>query len=312
MCPAPPLPSLPRSCSASAAKPGSTSAQPPATPASPSNSCRAVRFRPITRMSPVLWCRGYRSGMNSAPHAAAPRWIGRRVTEREKAAIFVPADTSPQEVRDCLHEELAQAMGPLNDLYQLPNSVFNDDNFNTVLTSFDMMMLRMHYAPELHSGMTQAEVAGRLPGMLVADQSRWRGCATGRPCRHTPRMDHRHGRRTWAAQFGPRTQGGSTAGVDHRHGAGLARRPHGFQPVRRLAVCILGSDPASSAARLYRGRAHLSQPARRDHSCSPCRYAACRSCPVAGQCRQMPSRCADRAIPGDARRRECRHAGQPC
>jgi len=34
---------------------------------------------------------------------------------------------SPQEVRDCLHEELAQALGPLNDLYRLPDSVFNDD-----------------------------------------------------------------------------------------------------------------------------------------------------------------------------------------
>ncbi|MEL6681301.1 MAG: DUF2927 domain-containing protein, partial [Pseudomonadota bacterium] len=35
---------------------------------------------------------------------------------REKAAIFLPSDAAPQEVRDCLHEELAQALGPLNDL----------------------------------------------------------------------------------------------------------------------------------------------------------------------------------------------------
>ena len=28
--------------------------------------------------------------------------------------VFVPADASPQELRDCLHEELAQALGPLN------------------------------------------------------------------------------------------------------------------------------------------------------------------------------------------------------
>ncbi|HEY6918477.1 MAG TPA: DUF2927 domain-containing protein, partial [Tabrizicola sp.] len=87
-------------------------------------------------------------------------WAG--VTQRETAAIFIPVDTSPQEIRDCLHEELAQALGPLNDLYRLPNSVFNDDNFHSVLTSFDMDMLRMTYSPTLSSGMSRAEVAARL------------------------------------------------------------------------------------------------------------------------------------------------------
>ena len=90
-----------------------------------------------------------------------------RITKREKATIFVPADTSPQEIRDCLHEELAQAMGPLNDLFRLPDSVFNDDNFHAVLTGFDMLMLRVHYAPELRSGMNEAEVAARLPAILA-------------------------------------------------------------------------------------------------------------------------------------------------
>lgn len=88
------------------------------------------------------------------------------VTRRTRASIFIPADTSPQEIRDCLHEELAQALGPLNDLYRLPNSVFNDDNFHSVLTSFDMTILRATYAPELASGMTRAEVAARLPALL--------------------------------------------------------------------------------------------------------------------------------------------------
>ncbi|MGL6209946.1 MAG: DUF2927 domain-containing protein [Paracoccaceae bacterium] len=89
------------------------------------------------------------------------------LTSRKSVRIFVPSDTSPQEVRDCLHEELAQAMGPLNDLYRLPDSVFNDDNFHTVLTGFDMLMLRVHYAPELANGMNEAEVAARLPGILA-------------------------------------------------------------------------------------------------------------------------------------------------
>ncbi len=86
---------------------------------------------------------------------------------REKAAIFIPSDVTPQEIRDCLHEELAQALGPLNDLYRLPDSVFNDDNIHAVLTGFDMLMLRAYYAPELRSGMTERQVADRLPGILA-------------------------------------------------------------------------------------------------------------------------------------------------
>ena len=89
-----------------------------------------------------------------------------QVTRRTRAAVFIPSDTSPQEVRDCLHEELAQALGPLNDLYRLPNSIFNDDNFHSVLTGFDTEILRATYSPTLASGMTQAEVAARLPGLL--------------------------------------------------------------------------------------------------------------------------------------------------
>ncbi|MDF1854113.1 DUF2927 domain-containing protein [Pseudooceanicola sp.] len=89
------------------------------------------------------------------------------LTTRSKIAIFIPNDVSPQEMRDCLHEELAQALGPLNDLYRLDSSVFNDDNIHTVLTAFDMLILRAFYAPELRSGMTRDQVAARLPALLA-------------------------------------------------------------------------------------------------------------------------------------------------
>jgi hypothetical protein len=97
----------------------------------------------------------------------SPRTDWTRLTTRERMAIFVPNDASPQEVRDCLHEELAQALGPLNDLYRLPQSVFNDDNVHAVLTGYDMMILRATYAPELRSGMTRAEVSARLPAIFA-------------------------------------------------------------------------------------------------------------------------------------------------
>lgn len=97
------------------------------------------------------------------------------LTQREEMAIFLPGDVAPQEIRDCLHEELAQALGPLNDLYRLPDSVFNDDNFHTVLTGFDMMILRATYAPELQSGMSPDAVAAALPGVLARINPRGRG-----------------------------------------------------------------------------------------------------------------------------------------
>ena len=95
-----------------------------------------------------------------------PDTFWNRLSERRTMAVFLPADVSPQEIRDCLHEEIAQALGPVNDLYRLSQSVFNDDNFHTVLTGFDMLILRITYDPALRTGMSRTEVAGRLPGVL--------------------------------------------------------------------------------------------------------------------------------------------------
>ncbi|WP_435168737.1 DUF2927 domain-containing protein [Falsirhodobacter sp. 1013] len=89
-----------------------------------------------------------------------------RLTERRQAAIFIPSDESPQEIRDCLNEELAQSVGPLNDLYRIPDTIFNDDNFLSVLTGFDMLMLRIYNAPEMHTGMTREEAARVVPTLL--------------------------------------------------------------------------------------------------------------------------------------------------
>ena len=132
-----------------------------------------VEFRPkaqLQRFVPTAACyvvpnvsglADYRAKRGSA----ALDWA--QMTTRSTATVFVPSDSSAQEVRDCLHEETAQALGPLNDLYRLPDSVYNDDNFHTVLTGFDMLMLKVHYAPDLHSGMTATEVAAVLPGVLA-------------------------------------------------------------------------------------------------------------------------------------------------
>lgn len=109
-----------------------------------------------------------------------------RLRERTRMSVFIPGDVSPQEMRDCLHEEIAQALGPVNDLYRLPDSVFNDDNFHTVLTGFDMLVLKAFYSPELKSGMTRSEVAARLPALL-ARLNPAGGSGAPAPASYTPR-----------------------------------------------------------------------------------------------------------------------------
>lgn len=103
------------------------------------------------------------------------------LTTREHATVFIPNDVSPQEVRDCLHEEIGQALGPLNDLYRLPDSIFNDDNFHAVLTGFDMLILRTYNDSALQSGMTRDAVAARLPAILSRLNPRGNTVVTATP-----------------------------------------------------------------------------------------------------------------------------------
>jgi hypothetical protein len=138
--------------------------------AEPNIVIEAVPNRALQRVAPNAACfvvpRVHSwSEMRGFRNAARLDWG--TLTQREHVAIFVPSDVTPQETRDCLHEELAQALGPLNDLYRLPDSVFNDDNIHAVLTGFDMLILRAYYAPELRNGMTEAEVTRRLPQILA-------------------------------------------------------------------------------------------------------------------------------------------------
>ena len=130
----------------------------------------AVPNRTLQRVAPNAACfvvpRVQTWGeLRAARNSPVINWA--TLESREKAAIFIPSDVTPQEIRDCLHEELAQALGPLNDLYRLPDSVFNDDNIHAVLTGFDMLILRAYYSPELRNGMTKQQVAQRLPGILA-------------------------------------------------------------------------------------------------------------------------------------------------
>ncbi|HHX88867.1 MAG TPA: DUF2927 domain-containing protein, partial [Paracoccus sp.] len=147
-------------------------AQAPDNTAAPGANVVTVEFVPRRQMRSVVPAAAcfvvpnVESWQDFSAKRRSPSIDWTRIGQRRAAAVFVPADTTPQEVRDCLHEEIAQALGPLNDLYRLTDSVFNDDNFQTTLTGFDMLVLRVWNAPELQPGMTRDEVAARLPTLL--------------------------------------------------------------------------------------------------------------------------------------------------
>ncbi len=160
------------------------------------------------------------------------------LSRRESVSIFVPSDTSPQEVRDCLHEEVAQAMGPLNDLYRLSDSVFNDDNFHTVLTGFDMLMLRVHYAPELSNGMNEAEVASRLPTLLA---------------RLNPAGQYGG---TRPGQIAPRSWNDAVAAAFSTRGGGVGGRKAGADMMLSIAKAQGWRDSRLGFAYFAQGRVH--------------------------------------------------------
>jgi hypothetical protein len=192
-----------------------------------------------------------------ARRTAAVDWT--TVRTRTRAAVFLPGDVSPQETRDCLHEEIAQALGPLNDLYRLPDSVFNDDNFHTVLTGFDMLMLRVFYDDALSSGLSRAEVASRLPGVLARLNPAGQGRA-GRAADPTPP----EWTRAIETALGPRATPAERQAAARR--AVQIAEARGWRETRRafslyaLGRLSLGSEPELSlasfleAAAIYRAR----------------------------------------------------------
>ena len=102
-------------------------------------------------------------------------------------SIFIPSDSTPQDTRDCLHEEIAQALGPANDLYRVPDTVFNDDNFHSVLTPFDMLMLRALYDPALPAGISRVEASSRIGAVLDRLNPAGRGIPSASRARAAPR-----------------------------------------------------------------------------------------------------------------------------
>ncbi|PZQ49211.1 MAG: ATP-dependent transcriptional regulator [Rhodovulum sulfidophilum] len=203
----------------------------------------AVPEREITRIFPTAACfiaPGERdwAGFRARRSETHPRWSEQKTLGI--AAIFLPPDSTPQDLRDCLAEEITQALGPANDLYRLPDSIWNDDNFHGMATRFDMTILRALYQPEFHSGMTRAEVAAALPRVLD------RVNPMGRKVPSRPRAPES---RVWAEAI--ETAQDTRAGGGARIEAGLL--------ATRLAAEMRPPDHRLGVAQLALGRATLGQ-----------------------------------------------------
>ncbi len=187
---------------------------------------------------------GWRSFLRKRPEDVT-RWG--ELDRLGRAAIFLPADTDPQDARDCLHEEITQALGPANDLYGIADTIWNDDNLHGIATPRDMLMLRVLYSSELRSGMSKESVAARLPAILDRLNPPGRGLE--------PRPRHPESR-PWESAIEVALSRHATHAERRgaaRVAAGLARE---MEPVdHRLAVSLLAlgrlelrRKPAAAAA----------------------------------------------------------------
>ncbi|HUF57072.1 MAG TPA: DUF2927 domain-containing protein [Thermohalobaculum sp.] len=121
-----------------------------------------VRFvgRSFERTAPGISCFVVAGDVAWKRFAADPRGHdGRRLAEARAIGhmtVFIPAAAPAHRVRSCLVEEIAQALGPANDLYGLGPTIFNDDDAHFWPTELDHLMLRVLYSDALRTGMDRA------------------------------------------------------------------------------------------------------------------------------------------------------------
>ena len=84
----------------------------------------------------------------------------------EQTTIFIPDTAWPYQVRNCLLEEVPQALGMSNDLFGLGSSSFNDDGAHLWPTKLDYLMLRVLYAAGMTTGLDRRETRDRALEVL--------------------------------------------------------------------------------------------------------------------------------------------------
>ena len=131
---------------------------------------RLVEGARFDALLPTASCIVAQGDMSWDVFAANPSHHGARAllaAERlEQTTIFIPRTAPPYLVRNCLLEEIPQALGLANDLYGLGPSIFNDDAAHLWPTKLDYLMLRVLYAPEMVTGLDRRETEARALGVL--------------------------------------------------------------------------------------------------------------------------------------------------
>jgi hypothetical protein len=79
---------------------------------------------------------------------------------------IVVVDAGDFVFRDCIYEELLQALGPINDTDQVPWTMFNDGVQKGFFDVYDQYILNILYDPRIRPGMTAPDVAALLPQVL--------------------------------------------------------------------------------------------------------------------------------------------------
>ncbi len=86
----------------------------------------------------------------------------------DSAVSVIRSELTPKLRSLCVHEELAQSLGLINDSPRARPSIFNDNEEYALLTRQDELMLKMLYDPRLRPGMTLAE-ARPIVELIAAD-----------------------------------------------------------------------------------------------------------------------------------------------
>ncbi len=80
--------------------------------------------------------------------------------------VIIVVDAGEFIFRDCIYEELLQALGPINDDDDLPWTMFNDEVQMGFFDIYDQYLLNILYDPRIRAGMTKEQVKELLPQIL--------------------------------------------------------------------------------------------------------------------------------------------------
>jgi hypothetical protein len=80
--------------------------------------------------------------------------------------VIIVVDAGEFIFRDCIYEELLQALGPINDDNELPWTMFNDEVQMGYFDIYDQYLLNILYDPRIRAGMTKEQVKELLPQIL--------------------------------------------------------------------------------------------------------------------------------------------------